>query len=137
MCPSRGGRLRLVFTPVKSASVLWALGDPDVRTAVEAAHHEAVETTMGWVEQHAAYTRTGHAGAAQVDTTGLVCAASDHRESRSSDPDLHTHVAVANKICGLDGNWRSLDARACTRSGWRRLSATARGSRMRCPAGSA
>ncbi len=101
----------LVFTPVKSASLLWALGGPDVRAAVEAAHHDAVSSTIGWVEQHAAYTRTGHGGVAQVDTTGLVCAAFDHRESRSSDPDLHTHVAVANKVCGLDGRWRSLDAR--------------------------
>ena len=32
----------LVFTPVKSASVLWALGGPDVRLQVEDAHHEAV-----------------------------------------------------------------------------------------------
>jgi conjugative relaxase-like TrwC/TraI family protein len=70
-----------------------------------------VSSTMGWVERHAAYTRTGHGGTAQVDATGLVCVAFDHRESRCDDPDLHTHVAVANKVCGLDGRWRSLDAR--------------------------
>ena len=75
------------------------------------AQHEAVASTLGWVEQHAAFTRTGHGGLAQVDTTGLVCAAFDHRESRSGDPDLHTHVAVANKVCGTHGKWRSLDAR--------------------------
>ena len=40
-----------------------------------------------------------------------MCAAFDHRESRSGDPDLHTHVAVANKVRGVDGKWRSLDAR--------------------------
>ena len=101
----------LVFTPVKSASVLWALGGPEIRTQVEDAHHEAVRSTLAWIEQHAALTRTGHAGAAQVDTTGLVATAFDHRDSRSGDPDLHTHVAVANKVCGRDGKWRSLDAR--------------------------
>jgi len=101
----------LVFTPVKSASLLWALGGPEVRQAVEDAHHEAVASALGWIEQHAAYTRSGHGGAAQIDATGLVCAAFDHRESRSGDPDLHTHVAVANKVCGVDGKWRSLDAR--------------------------
>ena len=101
----------LVFSPVKSASLLWGLGGPEVRTQVEAAHHEAVASTIGWLERHAAFTRTGHAGVAQVDTTGLVCAAFDHRESRSGDPDLHTHVAVANKVQGVDGTWRSLDAR--------------------------
>ncbi len=57
--------------PVKSASVLWALGGPEIRAQVEDAHHEAVRTTLAWIEQHAALTRTGHAGVAQVDTTGL------------------------------------------------------------------
>jgi len=101
----------LVFTPVKSASLLWALGGSEPRDAVEAAHHEAVRNTLSWLEGHAAYTRTGRGGAAQIDATGFVCAAFDHRESRAGDPDLHTHVAVANKVCGVDGKWRSLDAR--------------------------
>jgi conjugative relaxase-like TrwC/TraI family protein len=101
----------MVFTPVKSASVLWGLGGPQVRAAVEEAHHEAVRSALGWIDEHAAYTRTGHGGAAQIDATGLVGAAFDHRDSRTGDPDLHTHVAVANKVCGVDGKWRSLDAR--------------------------
>lgn len=101
----------LVFTPVKSASVLWALGGPEVREGVEDAHHEAVRSALGWLESHAAYTRVGRGGVAQIDATGLICAMFDHRESRAGDPDLHTHVAVANKVCGVDGKWRSLDAR--------------------------
>ncbi|HET7415614.1 MAG TPA: MobF family relaxase [Arthrobacter sp.] len=101
----------MVFTPVKSASLLWALGGPEVRQEVENAHREALRSALGWIEEHAAYTRTGHGGRAQIDATGLVCAAFDHRDSRSGDPDLHTHVAVANKVCGVDGEWRSLDAR--------------------------
>ena len=32
----------LVFTPVKSVSLLWALGNDSTRRAVEEAHHEAV-----------------------------------------------------------------------------------------------
>lgn len=112
-CPRRRGvaGFDLVFTPVKSASVLWALSSPEVRAQVEEAHHAAVRSAIGWVEQHAAFTRTGRAGMAQVDATGLICAAFDHRESRAGDPDLHTHVAVANKVCGPDDKWRSLDAR--------------------------
>jgi conjugative relaxase-like TrwC/TraI family protein len=35
----------------------------------------------------------------------------DHRESRTGDADLHTHVAISNKVCGADGKWRALDAR--------------------------
>ncbi len=34
-----------------------------------------------------------------------------HRDSRAGDPDLHTHVAVANKVQTVDGRWLSIDGR--------------------------
>jgi AAA domain/TrwC relaxase len=40
-----------------------------------------------------------------------VGAAFTHRDSRAGDPDLHTHVAVANKVQTLDGRWLSIDGR--------------------------
>ena len=40
----------LVFTPVKSVSLLWALGSAATRQAVEDAHHEAVADTLAWLE---------------------------------------------------------------------------------------
>jgi conjugative relaxase-like TrwC/TraI family protein len=114
----------LVFTPVKSVSLLWALGDDSTRRAVEEAHHEAVAATIGWLEQHAAFTRTGKGGIAQVDTQGLVCAAFDHRDSRLGDPDLHTHVAISNKVCTRTADtpegrprWLALDGRALYQAG--------------------
>ena len=44
-------------------------------------------------------------GIRQVDVQGLLAAAFTHRDSRAGDPDLHTHVAVANKVQTLDGRW--------------------------------
>ena len=41
----------------------------------------------------------------------MVAAAFTHRDSRAGDPDLHTHVAVANKVQTLDGRWLSIDGR--------------------------
>jgi hypothetical protein len=41
----------------------------------------------------------------------LVAAAFTHRDSRAGDPDLHTHVAVANKVQTLAGRWLSIDGR--------------------------
>jgi conjugative relaxase-like TrwC/TraI family protein len=108
----------LVFSPVKSISLLWALGDDRVRAGVEAAHHAAVVDTIAWLEANAAFTRIGLGGALQAETYGLLAAAFDHRESRAGDPDLHTHVAVANKVRAridlADGSprWLSLDGRA-------------------------
>ncbi len=41
----------------------------------------------------------------------LIAAVFVHRDSRSGDPDLHTHVAISNKVQTLDGRWRALDGR--------------------------
>ena len=57
------------------------------------------------------FTRTGPQGIRQVNVRGLVAAAFTHRDSRAGDPDLHTHVAVANKVQTLDGRWLSIDGR--------------------------
>src|SRR5215207_8116272 len=51
------------------------------------------------------------AGVRQVDVTGLVACSFTHRDSRAGDPDLHTHVAVANKVQTLGGRWLSIDGR--------------------------
>lgn len=47
----------------------------------------------------------------QENTHGLVATAFEHHDSRTGDPNLHTHVAVSTKVQGLDGKWRSLDGR--------------------------
>ncbi|MFG1928530.1 MobF family relaxase [Cryptosporangium sp. NPDC048952] len=106
----------LVFAPVKSAALLWALDDRAwVRDAVRAAHEQARDSALELLEEHAAFTRVGAGSVAQIDTHGLVAVAFDHYDSRDGDPNLHTHVAIANKVCGVDGAWRSLDARALYR----------------------
>jgi hypothetical protein len=43
------------------------------------------------------------AGSGYDYLTRQVAAAFTHRDSRAGDPDLHTHVAVANKVQTLDG----------------------------------
>ncbi len=106
----------LTFSPVKSVSALWAIAPRELAASIAGCHDEAVRDTIGWLEKHAAYTRRGTDGVAQVDTTGLIAAAFTHRDSRAGDPDLHTHVAVSNKACTPDGRWLSLDGRALYRN---------------------
>jgi conjugative relaxase-like TrwC/TraI family protein len=101
----------LTFSPVKSVSTLWAVAEPAVATAIERAHQAAVQDALAFIEQHALFTRTGPHGIWQVNVRGLVAAAFTHRDSRAGDPDLHTHVAVANKVQTLDGRWLSIDGR--------------------------
>jgi len=106
----------LTFTPVKSVSALWAIAPGHVAEQITAAHHAAVTDVLGWLEREATYTRGGKAGIQQLDTTGILTAAFDHRDSRAGDPDLHTHVAVSSKVRvreadGTPGRWLALDAR--------------------------
>ncbi|MFL6163578.1 MAG: MobF family relaxase [Jatrophihabitantaceae bacterium] len=99
------------FSPVKSISALWAIAPAEVRGAIRAAHEAAVDRALGWLEAHAAYTRVGGGGVAQVETRGLLVAVFTHRDSRNGDPQLHTHAAVSNKVQTLDGRWLALDGR--------------------------
>ncbi|ADB73516.1 MobF family relaxase [Geodermatophilus obscurus] len=101
----------LTFSPVKSVSALWALAPREVAERVETAHAAAVADTLAWLEKHACFTRLGAGGARQVETTGLIAAVFTHRDSRAGDPDLHTHVAVSNKVQTDDGRWRAVDGR--------------------------
>ena len=112
----------LTFSPVKSVSALWAIAPMDVAAVVEECHDAAVADALKWLETHAAFTRSGTNGVAQVDTTGLLGAAFTHRDSRAGDPDLHTHVAISNKVATVDAaascaGWRST-ASPCTGSPW-------------------
>jgi conjugative relaxase-like TrwC/TraI family protein len=101
----------LTFSPVKSVSTLWAVADAAVAAAIERAHQDAVQDALTFIETHALFTRTGPQGIRQVNVRGLIATAFTHRDSRAGDPDLHTHVAVANKVQTLDGRWLSIDGR--------------------------
>jgi hypothetical protein len=90
----------LTFSPVKSVSTLWAVADPAVAAVIEQAHQAAVKDALAFIEEHALFTQTGPQGIRQVNVRGLVAAAFTHRDSRAGDPDLHTHVVVANKVPG-------------------------------------
>jgi DNA primase catalytic core len=102
----------LTFSPVKSVSALWAIASPDLAAQIQEAHQGAVANTLGWLERQAAFTQAGpHQGQPNIEVTGLISAAFTHRDARSGDPDLHTHVTVSNKVQTLDGRWGALDGR--------------------------
>jgi conjugative relaxase-like TrwC/TraI family protein len=106
----------LVFTPVSSVSRLWGLDPrPWVREAIEQAHYAARNAALKLLKQHAAHTRTGSSGQAQIETHGLIAAVFDHADNRLGEPNLHSHVAVSSKVLGTDGKWRALDARGIYR----------------------
>ena len=107
----------LTFSAPKSVSTLWAVADAGTQALVAEAHHAAMRDVIELVERDVAMTRVGAAGprgaVAQVEVRGVVGAAYDHYDSRAADPQLHTHVVIANRVQGAyDGKWRTLDSRA-------------------------
>ena len=106
----------LTFSVPKSVSVLWGVADAATQERIVEAHHAAVADVVAFLEREVAATRAGIADSdgavAQVGVTGIAAVAYDHFDSRAGDPQLHTHVVVANKVRTLiDGRWRSLDGR--------------------------
>ncbi len=95
---------------------MWAVADPTVSARIEVAHQQAVQEALRFIESTLLYSREGTRGVRQVDVTGLVAASFTHRDSRAGDPQLHTHVAVANKVRTVgSGKWLSIDARVLYR----------------------
>ena len=100
----------LTFRAPKSVSILWGLGEPAIAGQVVAAHEAAVARAVSYMEDVAAWTRTGHNGIHRERANGFVAAGFRHRMSRDRDPLLHTHVLVANSVRTDDGRWRTIDA---------------------------
>lgn len=99
------------FSAPKSVSVLFGLGDEEVRSQVVEAHEGAVRAVLGWIEAHA-HTRMRHHGHIMcVDAEGIVVGVFRQHTSRKLDPQLHTHAVIANRVPAPDGRWLALDAR--------------------------
>ncbi|MEQ4519288.1 MobF family relaxase [Pseudarthrobacter sp. B907] len=102
----------LTFSVPKSVSVLWALSPRSIQDQILQTHHDAVNATLEWLEANVIHTRGGRNGVAHLGTRGAIAAAFDHWESRAGDPQLHTHMVIANRVQRItDGAWVTLDSR--------------------------
>jgi conjugative relaxase-like TrwC/TraI family protein len=98
----------LTFSAPKSVSLLWGLGGPVAAVEVKAAHREAVAAALDYMQREACWTRRGAGGSEFVHGNGYLAAGYVHRSSRNGDPQLHTHVLIANATKGPDGRWTRL-----------------------------
>jgi len=101
----------LTFSAPKGVSLLFALAEPAVAREVRRAHDAAVVAALGYLEREAGEVRRGRDGVTRLAGGGFVAAAFRHRTSRAGDPQLHTHVLVANITRGADGRFSALDGR--------------------------
>jgi conjugative relaxase-like TrwC/TraI family protein len=99
----------------KSVSVLYAVGDEHMRREVLDAHDAAVAAAFGWIEDHAHCRYRVNGEIWTVDADGLIAAAFRQHTSRAHDPQIHTHLVIANRVAAPDGRWLALDARTLKR----------------------
>jgi conjugative relaxase-like TrwC/TraI family protein len=98
----------LTFSAPKSVSLTWALGGAEAGGEIAEAHAASSAAALDYLQREACWTRRGKGGAEFVHGTGFLAAAYVHRSSRAGDPQLHTHVLIANATMGPDGKWRRL-----------------------------
>jgi conjugative relaxase-like TrwC/TraI family protein len=101
----------LTFSAPKSVSLSWALGGSEAAAEVKAAHQRSVEVALDYMQRHACWTRRGTDSAGErvfLKGNGYLAAGYLHRSSRNGDPQLHTHVLIANATKGPDGKWTRL-----------------------------
>ena len=101
----------LTFAAPKSVSVLAAVGNEVVRSAVLDAHIRGVRAGLDYLERHACFVRRGRNGVTVLPAEGFVGAVYVHEMARSGDPHLHAHLVVANRVRGEDGRWSAPDMR--------------------------
>ena len=99
------------FSSPKSVSLLAAGGGDQLRRQVAAARAEALDAGIAYLERHGIGVRRDHNGTDRHQVGGgLLAVAFEHRQSRSGDPQFHTHVLVQNAAQGPDGRWTALDS---------------------------
>ena len=114
----------LTFSADKSVSVYWAAllerGRDAEAANVVAAHRAGVAAAMAYVEQQAAYVRSGYHGKTASgqsvgdyeQANGLAWVRWDHSTSRAQQPHLHSHTTVVNRgETTSDGVIRALASR--------------------------
>ncbi|ENP3041747.1 conjugative relaxase, partial [Salmonella enterica] len=104
----------LTFSAPKSVSMMVMLGGD--KRLIEA-HNQAVDIAVRQVEALAS-TRVMTDGQSETVLTGnLVMALFNHDTSRDQDPQLHTHVVVAN-VTQHNGEWKTLSSDKVGKTGF-------------------
>jgi hypothetical protein len=100
---------------------MFMCSPPEVQRVIAECHDQAVLDSMRGIEDDGARVRRGWAARGTLRSEGgegLVAVIYRHRTSRPVDmldgttridPQLHSHVLVANRIKGPDGRWTAAD----------------------------
>lgn len=99
------------FNVEKSLSLLYATLPRDQQMEFECAMMEAASRTIQHLEKRGIFAyRTGAQGS-ESHAGEVVAATYLHFTNRNQEPHLHVHAEIPNLVLGIDGQWRTMDAR--------------------------
>ncbi|MDA8380392.1 MAG: relaxase domain-containing protein, partial [Actinomycetota bacterium] len=100
----------VVFRMERSAALAF-VACPEARSAIRAAHEEGIRQAVSYFEQELLVAKSVRDALGRpMATSGLAAAGFHHYANRSGDPDLHTHLIVANLVRRADGTWATFAA---------------------------
>jgi conjugative relaxase-like TrwC/TraI family protein len=105
------------FSAPKSVSAVWAVSAPEERRAIERAHENAIDRALRYALEHVSMVRERldartvvHCAAADMVATSWRHTTARAVESRSPDPQLHSHVLLHAAV-REDGRIVAIDSR--------------------------
>jgi conjugative relaxase-like TrwC/TraI family protein len=101
----------LTFSAFKSASVAFAVADPQHRAQIQEAVRAAALTAFREVVMPEMYIRRGHAGRMREPVAGIAVHAYLQTQSRANDPQLHVHMLVPSYAWGSEGGAHTVEMR--------------------------
>jgi conjugative relaxase-like TrwC/TraI family protein len=109
--------LDATFSAPKSVSAVWALGSPELRERIEAAHEIAIGRALDYAVQHVAMLRHREAAGTVVHAKAVGVVATNWRHTTARavadqvpDPQLHSHVLL-HAAHRRDGRLVAIDSR--------------------------
>lgn len=96
-----------ISAPKSVSEIALVAGDP----RAIAAHEAGVKAAIAVLEKGAQYRERVNGEIVHRQGYGIIATTFNHSTSRAGDPQLHTHVIIANMVRAADGTWRSLETR--------------------------
>lgn len=96
----------ITFSAPKSVSVLMALGTQGQADRIAAIQRDSVDAALGLLNQEVGFGRRGKAGVNEVAIAKMRAALVTQLDSRTGDPQLHTHT-ILQLVAQMDDGGRS------------------------------
>ncbi len=95
----------------KTASILAALGTPEISSAIKEAKRQADKSILQFImDRGLLVTRKGKAGHIKTPVDEVVVASFEHGTSRENDPHIHSHNAIFNVARMANGSYVPFDS---------------------------